>query len=222
MNAISHARESSVDLASLPASYPMGVQLHEAPAIWVFKEFAGTAEIAALLDAARDKLAPAEVSGNNGGYISKGRSGSNCWISHDHNALTLALAQRVSELVQIPLINAENFQVVHYTVHQEYQPHFDCWDAGTERGDRCMERGGQRLVTTLLYLNDVAGGGSTRFPTLDLDVQPAKGTLLLFHNCEPGTITRHENSLHAGMPVISGEKWAANLWFRQRDYRWKG
>lgn len=214
--------EPEVELATLPLYYPVGTQLHDAPSIWIFEDFATPAEMAALLDAARDKLAPAEVSGDNGGFISDGRSGTNCWIDHAHNGLTLALAQRVSELVQIPLINAENFQVVHYLPNQEYQAHFDCWDAGTERGDRCMARGGQRLVTTLLYLNDVASGGSTRFTNLDLDVLPTKGTLLLFHNCEPGTIKKHENSLHAGMPVTTGEKWAANLWFRQRDYRWKG
>ena len=85
-----------------------------------------------------------------------------------------------------------------------------------------MQRGGQRLVTALRYLYDVEGGGCTRFTNLQLDVQPVKGSLLLFHNCERGSSKRHSDGLHAGMPVTAGEKWAANLWFRQRDYRWQG
>ncbi|MCC7247295.1 MAG: 2OG-Fe(II) oxygenase superfamily protein, partial [Lysobacter sp.] len=27
------------------------------------------------------------------------------------------------------------------------------------------------------------------------------------------------DSLHAGLPVIAGEKWLATLWIRQRRYR---
>jgi prolyl 4-hydroxylase len=117
------------------------------------------------------------------------------------------------------LVNAESYQVVHYGPGQEYRAHFDGWDAGTDRGKRCMERGGQRLVTTLLYLNHVEAGGATGFPKLELNVNPLPGSLLLFHNCHPGTNLRHELSLHGGLPVNAGEKWAANLWFRERRYQ---
>ena len=39
---------------------------------------------------------------------------------------------------------------------------------------------------------------------------------MVFDNCEAGTTGVHPQSLHAGMPVDEGEKWAANLWFRER------
>jgi len=210
-----------VDLQRLRRVYPEGKQLCADPAIWLFRDFATAAEMAALVNAASDQLQRAEVSGDDGGFISDGRSGSNCWIAHDQGRFISKLAQRISRLVDIPLTHAESFQVVHYGLQQEYKAHFDAWDAGTTRGDRNMARGGQRLVTALVYLNHVAGGGATSFPNLKLDVLPRKGDLLLFHNCPAGTDLKHENSLHGGMPVTSGEKWAANLWFRQRDYRWK-
>jgi len=210
----------SVNLLTLPQQYPHGDRLHVAPAVWLFENFASSEELSALMEAAWEKLRPAEVSGDQDGYISPGRTSSNCWVNHDYNALTLQLAERISKLIKIPLINAESFQVVYYGPSQEYQAHFDSWDDDTERGRRCMERGGQRLVTALLYLNYVEAGGSTSFPKLQLDVNPIPGNLLLFHNCYPGTTNKHENSLHGGMPVSQGEKWAANLWFRERDYRW--
>lgn len=209
----------SVNLQDLPLDYPGGTRLRESPAVWLFENFASEEELAALREAAWEQLKPAQVSGDKDGYISAGRSGSNCWVRHNHDPLTLAVAQRISTLVGIPLVNAESYQVVHYGPGQEYRPHFDGWDANTDRGKRCMERGGQRLVTTLLYLNHVEAGGATGFPKLELDVNPIPGSLLLFHNCHPGTTLRHEFSLHGGLPVDAGEKWAANLWFRERSYQ---
>jgi prolyl 4-hydroxylase len=199
--------------------YSGGIELRDDPSIWLFEHYASPLELTALRTAAGEKLAPAEVSGSVGGYISEGRSGSNCWIPHDHNPLILALATRIAATVGLPLINAESFQVVHYGPAQEYRAHYDGWDAGTDRGDRCLARGGQRLVTALLYLNEVEDGGATAFPKLDLEVRPIPGNLVLFHNCRSGTTLRHPDSLHGGLPVLAGEKWAANLWFRERDYR---
>ncbi len=152
------------------------------------------------------------------GVQSPSRTGHTCWITHDHNPVIEDLSLRVAEIVGIPLENAESLQVVHYGESQQYLPHFDAWDADTELGKRCMARGGQRLVTCLLYLNDVEHGGGTSFPKPDMEVRPIKHRMLLFHNCYPGTKQRHPGSLHGGMPVLKGEKWACNFWFRESSY----
>jgi len=76
------------------------------------------------------------------------------------------------------------------------------------------------MVTVLAYLNDVEEGGGTNFPELGVTVEPKKGDVVVFHN----TLTEvpasehpkiHPKSLHAGTPVIRGEKWMVNLWFRE-------
>ncbi|HAR90781.1 MAG TPA: hypothetical protein DCR45_07375 [Gammaproteobacteria bacterium] len=110
-------------------------------------------------------------------------------------------------------------QVVHYAKTQEYAPNYGAWDAGTEIGQRCMAKGGQRMVTCLLYLDEPEEGGGTSFPNLDMEVRARKGRMLLFHNCHPNSVIRHPDSLHVGMPVLSGEKWACNFWFREREYQ---
>jgi len=51
----------------------------------------------------------------------------------------------------------------------------------------------------LWYLNDVEAGGDTRFPQLDLRVDPRAGRLLMF---PPYWMYQHE-----GMPRLSGEKY---------------
>jgi prolyl 4-hydroxylase len=207
-------------VVTLDSRYLNGRQLHADPAVWVFDGFASRSETAALRAAAVDLLKPAQLSGAMSGYLGAGRTGENCWVRHDHGPVIKRLAMRVSDLVGLPLNQAESFQVVHYGPGQEYRAHYDAWDASTESGRRCMARGGQRLVTTLLYLNDVEAGGATGFPQLALEVQPVAGTLLLFHNCGWDTTSRpHPSSLHGGLPVVAGEKWAANLWFRERALR---
>lgn len=198
--------------------YDLGQQVNDEPIVYVFEDFLQDPEMAELIAAAKANLQRAVVSDDKAGKVSPGRTGQNCWVRHRQTAVIASLCDRISTLVDIPLTHAESLQVIHYGETQEYRPHFDAWDAGTERGQRCMERGGQRLVTCLLYLNDVEAGGGTCFPKLDMEVRAIKGRMVLFHNCHAGTALRHPASLHGGLPVEAGEKWACNLWFRERDY----
>ncbi len=204
---------------ALKSDYGQGLVASEDPMVVVLEKFVSDEEVDALVSAAKDQLRRAFVSAEREGVTSDGRTGSNCWVSHQHNPVIGGLAERVSEFVGIPLEYAESFQVIHYGETQEYRAHYDAWDPTTVAGARCMERGGQRLVTCLIYLNDVPAGGSTGFPHLDMEVLAKRGRMLIFHNCRTGTSDRHPDSLHAGMPVEKGEKWACNLWFREKPYQ---
>jgi hypothetical protein len=55
-----------------------------------------------------------------------------------------------------------------------------------------------RYLVIMWYLNDVAEGGETRFPQLDVAVRPAEGKLLVF---PPYWMYQHE-----GLPPVSGDK----------------
>jgi len=199
--------------------YELGEQINTDPMVCVFEKFLSDLEIEQLLAASETKLQRAQVSAEEAGVTSEGRTGSNCWIPHRYNGVIEVLSERIAEVVGVPLENAESLQVVHYQQGQEYAPHYDAWDADTERGRRCMARGGQRLVTCLMYLNDVKEGGGTCFPNLDLEVRARRGRMVIFHNCHRGNSIRHKDSLHGGMPVLSGEKWACNFWFREGLYQ---
>lgn len=202
--------------------YETGNQVNEDPRIVVFEDFLEDIEVEQLLKAAEPKLKQALVSSAKSGVESAGRTGSNCWIPHGYNKVIEELSLRVADVVGIPLEHAESLQVVYYGQSEEYAPHFDAWDAATERGQRCMAKGGQRMITCLMYLNDVEEGGGTSFPKLDMEVRAKKGRMLLFHNCHEGSTVRHPDSLHGGMPVLKGEKWACNFWFREKPYQLPG
>lgn len=146
------------------------------------------------------------------------RTSRTSWIAHDRTQKTLTIARKISEIVGIPLKNAESFQLIHYGETQEYQPHFDAFDPHTEGGKFHLQRGGQRLKTALIYLNTVPKGGGTIFPAIDLTIAAKLGRMVVFENCQAGTQTPHPLSLHGGMPVIKGKKWALNLWFHESEF----
>ena len=149
------------------------------------------------------------------GALDKRRTSTNCWVKHDHSEITLSVGKRIAELIQLPLENAESYQVLHYGSAQEYQPHMDTFDPNTDLGKSYLGSSGQRIITVLCYLNDVSEGGSTVFPNINKEVFPEAGKIAVFHNCFPGTDTPNPGSLHGASPVLSGEKWAINLWFRK-------
>ncbi len=198
-------------------AYEIGTQLADDPLVVVVDDFVTPAETRHLINQARQGLTRGKVTGDEGTKISAGRTGRVTWIKHDKTPIVRGLVKRVSDVVGIPVSHAESLQVVHYAEDQEYRAHHDSWDLSTEKGQTRTAKSGQRLVTALMYLNEVEAGGATGFPKLKLEVEPVPGRMVLFHNTtERGDL--HVKSLHGGLPVIAGEKWACNLWFRAEPY----
>ena len=147
------------------------------------------------------------------------RTGSNTWLSHDASPIIKGVAERISQMVRMPLKNAEPFQVVHYEENQEYDYHWDSFDESDDVDtDSYMKNGGQRLITVLGYLRDVPKGGETGFNHLGVNIQPRRGSIIVWWNVEPNTTKREIKSQHAGLPVLEGEKYAFNLWFREKEF----
>lgn len=167
----------------------------------------------------KGNMARALVAGADAPAVSSGRTNTNCWIHHDTDAVTKSVADRLSQTVGLPLSNAESYQMIHYNEGEKYNPHYDGWrEDGSDKSQRCLRRGGQRMATALVYLNDVASGGETTFTKLGIRVQPVRGRLLVFHNVHGGTNQLHEQSEHMAAPVANGEKFAFNLWFREHEF----
>ena len=194
----------------------MHTLLHSDPLVETHDNILTDEECKHFIKISKDHLQNALVSSDKEGVISSGRTGKNTWIAHDHDEVTLQVGQRIAKIVGLPLENAEKYQIIYYGKDQEYRRHYDSWDHnGSEKTLRCMKYGGARLVTALCYLNDVEEGGGTQMTSLDITVSPKKGRLLIFENTYKNTNTKHTLSEHCGMPVISGEKYAFNLWFKE-------
>lgn len=202
-------------------NYEMEMIYHD-PLIFTLKGVLTEEECQHFINVSSDKMKRSTVSGygeeaERKDHLDNRRTSSNCWIGHTQDSITLAAVKRISELVQIPSSHAEAFQVLHYSNSQEYQPHLDTFDTDDEGYQSYLENGGQRIVTALAYLNDVEKGGETSFPNVGKMVTPETGKIVVFHLCKKGTVETHPNALHGAMPVIEGEKWAFNLWFRKQE-----
>ena len=148
------------------------------------------------------------------------RTGSNTWLQHDASPIIKGVADRISQMVRMPLKNAEPFQVVYYKENEEYDYHWDSFDESDDVAtEEYTKNGGQRLITVLGYLRDVPKGGETGFNHLGVNIQPRRGSIIVWWNVEPNTTKREIKSQHAGLPVLEGEKYAFNLWFREKEFK---
>ena len=187
----------------------------------VIPDFMTEHECEHILQHSLQTMQPSMVVSNDGeGQFIKGRTGSNTWLPHNTNDVILNVAQRLSDTVRMPLENAEPFQVVHYEVGQEYDYHWDSFDKSDDQYNEkyVSQQGGKRIITALGYLRDVPKGGETGFNRLGVNVQPKQGTVVIWYNVEPDTTKRELLSQHAGLPVLEGEKYAFNLWFRESKF----
>lgn len=207
------------DTIQLKSEYEGAEVFSSQPLVAVRNDVISPIECAYLIELAKPHIKRAGVVLDEGFKPSEGRTGSNHWLKYDEDDVVKSIGQRISDIVGLPLENAESMQIIHYGPEQEYRPHFDAFNLSLARGQKAAQWGGQRLVTALVYLNKVEGGGATQFPKLGITVPASPGRMVIFHNTTEDISGPHPLSLHAGMPVETGEKWAFNLWFRHHDTR---
>lgn len=127
------------------------------------------------------------------------------------------LDKRIAKVMNWPVENGEGLQILNYKVGGEYKEHFDYFPPAEIGSVSHLAKGGQRISTLVIYLNDVEQGGETIFPHVHLSVVPKKGSAIYFEYCNSlGQVD--QKSLHGGKPVMLGEKWIATKWMRQAKY----
>jgi prolyl 4-hydroxylase len=170
-----------------------------------------------LCHAARPSLAPALVRDPQNGRAVRlpFRTNRATIIAANHANLTVRLIERA--LIQIagfPLLNAEDLGILHYGVNEEYKPHRDYLHDPNLIGPGTP---GQRVRTLFCYLNEPELGGETEFLHWNQRISPKLGRVVVFDNVVAGKVD--PDSVHAGLPVLAGEKWLATLWLRERRVR---
>lgn len=126
--------------------------------------------------------------------------------------------RRLARLSNTRPEQGEPLLILRYEPGQEYKTHVDYFDPALEGQKKVIEETGQRILTMLTYLSDVAAGGGTEFPKLDIRVDPEPGMTLAFYNVA-GDGQPDPRTKHAGLPVEQGTKWLATRWIRDRDWQ---
>ncbi|KAG9142228.1 hypothetical protein Leryth_007665 [Lithospermum erythrorhizon] len=198
-----------------------------APRIILFHNFLSSEECDYLRGLAKPRLRTSTVVDTATGKAIKSnvRTSSGMFLNPEERKYPIiqAIEKRISVYSQIPIENGELIQVLRYDKDQFYRAHHDYFSDTFN-----IKRGGQRVATMLMYLNDNVEGGETYFPLAGSDecscggklvkgvcVKPNKGDAVLFWSM--GLDGQSDpKSIHGGCEVLSGEKWSATKWMRQK------
>ncbi|MBB5210206.1 2OG-Fe(II) oxygenase [Microbulbifer hydrolyticus] len=190
------------------------------PNIVLFGNLLSDSECEALIEMSRERLKPSRlVNSESGSFdIGEARTSYGTYFDRGANPLIAGIESRIERLLGVPGNRGEPIQVLHYKTNTEYRPHFDFFPPDRPGNQGILAKGGQRVATLIMYLNNVEAGGSTVFPRISLDVLPKKGCGLFFSYANTaGDLDRQ--TLHGGSPVIAGEKWIATKWLRLGEFK---
>uniref|UniRef100_A0A7S0QZW0 procollagen-proline 4-dioxygenase n=1 Tax=Pyramimonas obovata TaxID=1411642 RepID=A0A7S0QZW0_9CHLO len=166
---------------------------------------------------------------------SKIRTSYGMFLPRGKDEFTKKIEERIAAFAMVPIDHGEGIQILHYEAGQKYEAHYDYFHDQFN-----VVNGGQRIATVLMYLSDVEEGGETGFPIgkpipsyraaqeregslspcaqKGAAVKPRRGDALLFYSLKTDGNT-DPASLHAGCPVIRGDKWSATKWMRVNEFK---
>ncbi len=188
------------------------------PRVVVIADLLSGAECDELIEQARGRLARSETVHTRTGSseVNDARTSLGMFFRPGETPVVARLEARIAALLQWPVENGEGLQILRYRPGAEYKPHYDYFDPIEKGTPTILKRGGQRVGSVVVYLQQPEGGGATVFPDVDFAVAAQRGHACFFSYDRPHPSTR---SLHGGAPVTEGEKWVATKWLREGVFK---
>jgi hypothetical protein len=194
------------------------LSLSEQPRIRFIKGFATPAECRCLIGIADGRVTRATVFDQATGEQTHDPARDNSYLGlrlGEMNVITEVIRNRISRATRLPVPLFEAPQLLHYSVGQQFKPHYDFLDPANPAYDDDLASLGQRIATFLIYLNDGYGGGETSFVKVGRSARPSIGDALFWANVRRDG-SPDPDTLHAGLPLTSGEKWVFSQWIRDK------
>jgi prolyl 4-hydroxylase len=197
-------------------------QIHFSPDILVVHDLITDRESFILRTKATDKIKRGRVGLANESYVTEARVGKVAWFQDgttDHALIVSSISQRIGDVTRLNVTYpvGEPLQLSNYGIGGHYEPHFDSDETRSDRSLSPTENiavHGDRIATVMIYLNDVLAGGATVFPKINLSTRPIKNAAVIWYNYKKSGDMDFD-TVHAGCPVLIGEKWVANKWIRE-------
>ena len=184
----------------------------DTPLFQITEDFLTPDECQSLIELAKSNLKKSAILHGNTGKreISSLRTSYDCSIPIDHKLTTL-IFDKVSKILGIEKSRFEAVTIIRYQSGELFDMHSDYFHSKVDK--EIFHKGGQRVSTALIYLNEPEAGGETFFPRVRLIEKPKTGKMLYFQYDYDDEI--NSKTVHKGMPVEQGEKWVATVWVRQ-------
>ncbi|CAN9510847.1 unnamed protein product [Ophioblennius macclurei] len=184
------------------------------PLVVLFHDFVTDAEAADVKELARFGLRRSVVAAGEKQATAEYRISKSAWLKDSAHAVVERLDRRISAVTGLNATHpyGEHLQVVNYGIGGHYEPHFD--HATSPSSPVFTLQTGNRLATFMIYLSPVEAGGSTAFIYANFSVPVVEKAAIFWWNL-------HRNgegdgdTLHAGCPVLVGDKWVANKWIHE-------
>jgi prolyl 4-hydroxylase len=181
------------------------------------KEFLTREECLLLIEWGKTsgQMQPSTLVYQNQNIVSPYRNSTTAFVPPSFSLYSSIMA-KAALLAQCPVSRIEGLKLLHYDPQQQYGPHHDYFTAANPA---FIEKSGDREKTILVYLNTVPkeDGGATHFPHLNISVSPVQGDAVYWKNMDSRTGEYYEKTLHAGEMLLKGEKWALNIWVREKS-----
>ncbi|XP_057684992.1 prolyl 4-hydroxylase subunit alpha-3-like [Corythoichthys intestinalis] len=198
-------------LTLLPARREV-LSLH--PYVVLYHDFVTDRESEHIKDLARTGLRRSVVATGEKQATADYRISKSAWLKDSAHAVVGTLDRRISMVTGLNVTHpfGEYLQVVNYGIGGHYEPHFD--HATSPSSPVFRLKTGNRMATFMVYLSSVEAGGSTAFIYANFSVPVVKNSAIFWWNL-------HRNgkgdgdTLHAGCPVLIGDKWVANKWIHE-------
>jgi len=196
---------------------PAARTIRASPRMQAVEGFVPPAACDWLIDQARNRLSRATIYDKSTGGTTEDDRRTNSEFDLDIEScgvLTFVVRGRIATLTGRQDLAMEVPKILHYQPGETFAEHFDYLNPSEPAYAQQLTMRGQRTDTLLIYLNDDYTGGETHFPRLGVSNRGAKGDAFLFANVDAAG-QPDENTMHAGLPPTSGEKWLFSQWIRE-------
>ncbi len=192
--------------------------LHESPRFAAHAGFLPATLCAYLIERSKPRLIQAQVFDAHIGKLKVDAMRTNTGAAYsliDTDLIMQLIRARIARAAAVAFESLEPTEVLHYSPGEQYRPHVDFFHPSRSNYPEEMRVRGQRVKTCLVYLNSGYDGGETEFPKLDIKFRGDAGEALVFDNVDASG-AGDMNTLHAGQPVMRGEKWLLSQWIRNK------
>ncbi|XP_067308722.1 prolyl 4-hydroxylase subunit alpha-1 isoform X2 [Pseudorasbora parva] len=121
--------------------------------------------------------------------VSKIRTSQSVFLEEDHPVLA-RISQNIADITGLSVESAEVLHVQNYGIGGRFESHYDA------------------------SMSDVEKGGATVFPEVGVALKPKMGSAVFWYNLQKNGRVDWD-TLHAGCPVLMGNKWLATKWIHE-------
>ncbi|XP_019723225.1 prolyl 4-hydroxylase subunit alpha-3 [Hippocampus comes] len=184
------------------------------PLVVLFHRFVTDDEAQRIKDLARTRLQRSVVASGEKQATVDYRISKSAWLKDSAHSVVGELDRRIAAVTGLNVTHpsGEYLQVVNYGIGGHYEAHFD--HATSPSSPVFRLNTGNRVATFMIYLSSVEAGGSTAFIYGNFSVPVVKNSAIFWWNLHRNG-SGDEDTLHAGCPVLIGDKWVANKWIHE-------